>query len=282
MDYFVAGKWEITTVQGRMMGSEDLDRLGLTLNLKIPGIVYTGSSVQFRHLELPIVFSISLNKALELISDSKRAELLYNGNELTTESISFIPNHLQVASAKHWQGRTLPKEGNFVDENTEKVTAKVMETRGDWTFTTLYKGSFSQSPGVRAEVTDEQIPIERLGVNNQILWGSEVLFYEDELDDCGQCKFNLRVRAMGDCFFALLRMYVRVDHVAVRICDTRIFHGYESRCILREFIVKESTYDELRENGVLLSPQWSIEPRQSDIIFEQLRLLHTFKDKISY
>lgn len=63
-----------------------------------------------------------------------------------------------------------------------------------------------------------------LGVENVIKHYGEVLLYEDELGDKGFSKVNVRFRVMEDCYLILLRSYVRVDHVLVRIFDTRIFH----------------------------------------------------------
>ena len=65
-----------------------------------------------------------------------------------------------------------------------------------------------------------------LGPENPIIHYGEVVFYEDELGDKGHSKVNIRFRVMKDCFFALLRSYTRVDHVMVRILDTRIFHKF--------------------------------------------------------
>lgn len=42
---------------------------------------------------------------------------------------------------------------------------------------------------------------------------------------------------MKDCFFGLLRHYIRVDDVIIRIYDTRIYHEYKDDFILREFSV---------------------------------------------
>ncbi len=44
-----------------------------------------------------------------------------------------------------------------------------------------------------------------------------------------------RYRVMADCFFVLLRYYLRVDEVLVRIFDTRIFHSFDTNHLLREF-----------------------------------------------
>jgi type 2A phosphatase activator TIP41 len=62
-----------------------------------------------------------------------------------------------------------------------------------------------------------------LGPENIIVHYGEVALFEDELGDKGYSKCYVRFRVMSDCFFVLLRSYTRVDHVLVRILDTRIF-----------------------------------------------------------
>lgn len=68
-----------------------------------------------------------------------------------------------------------------------------------------------------------EIPFDLLGEDNPILHYGEVVLFEDELGDKGFSRVNVRFRVMADCFFILLRSYTRVDHVMVRILDTRIF-----------------------------------------------------------
>jgi len=62
-----------------------------------------------------------------------------------------------------------------------------------------------------------------LGPDDPILTYGEITLFEDELGDKGYSKVNVRFRAMQDCFFVLLRSYTRVDHVMVRIMDTRVY-----------------------------------------------------------
>lgn len=50
------------------------------------------------------------------------------------------------------------------------------------------------------------------------------MLFEDELGDNGLTTCEFRFRVMGDCFFGLLRSYLRVDDVLIRILDTRIYH----------------------------------------------------------
>lgn len=74
-----------------------------------------------------------------------------------------------------------------------------------------------------------------LGMENPIKHYGEVIFFEDELGDKGFSKCNVRFRIMDDCFLVLLRSYVRVDHMVVRILDTRIFHEFGSNSLIRDF-----------------------------------------------
>ena len=76
-------------------------------------------------------------------------------------------------------------------------------------------------------LSDVPIPLEMLGQDNPILYYGEVVLFEDELGDKGFSKVNVRFRVMNDCFFVLMRSYTRVDHVLVRILDTRIFCRFD-------------------------------------------------------
>lgn len=59
--------------------------------------------------------------------------------------------------------------------------------------------------------------------------------WEDEIDDKGLSMSEFRFRVMNDCFFGLLRHYLRLDDVAIRIYDTRIYHDFKWNYVLREF-----------------------------------------------
>ena len=78
-----------------------------------------------------------------------------------------------------------------------------------------------------------------LSPENPVLHYEEVLLYEDELSDRGSAKSHVRFRVMKDCWFVLLRSYIRLDKVAVRILDTRVFHKFGTNHIVRDFMQKE-------------------------------------------
>merc|ERR1711972_1194383 len=89
--------------------------------------------------------------------------------------------------------------------------------------------------------SETQIDYARLkDRTNPILKHEDIILYEDELDDNGQAQLRLRFRLMKDCFFILLRFYLRLDNVLVRLVETRLYcYGGEKR------IIKESCYREM-------------------------------------
>jgi type 2A phosphatase activator TIP41 len=125
------------------------------------------------------------------------------------------------------------------------------------------------------------IPVERLTPANPIIKYVEVPFYDDELEDNGNMSTFVRFRNMKDCFYCLVRYYVRVDGVLVRILDTRIFHDFTTDHFLREFWHKESTYEEIQSKGFDMSSDWTMNPQQSDMIFNTLNLKLKSKEIIN-
>jgi len=47
---------------------------------------------------------------------------------------------------------------------------------------------------------------------------------------------------MKDFFYGLLRYYLRINEVIIRIYDTRIYHSFDTNYIHREFIVFFNVY----------------------------------------
>ena len=91
-----------------------------------------------------------------------------------------------------------------------------------------------------------------------------------------------RFRVMKDCFYILLRYYLRVDGVEVRIMDTRIYHDFETNFIHRDFQLRENTYAELTEKGFKTEAPWSIDPNQHDMIFGTLDTKARTIDKVYF
>ena len=110
------------------------------------------------------------------------------------------------------------------------------------------------------KMEEASIPFDMLGPENPILHFGEVFLFECDLDDCGYTMSKVRFRVMSNCFYILLRFFLRVDGAIVRIYDTRIFHEFGTNYIHREFQHKESSWDELRAKGYDLSSEWMLHP----------------------
>lgn len=195
-----------------------------------------------------------------------------------------------MAQAGHWKKRDKSKIKDY----------KEYEPTSDWTYSTAYKGTTRYLSNSAKKLADETsleidhnkdgqvdhvslvvtpeaaIPFEMLSPQNPIKHFGQIYLFETDLEDCGYAMSSVRFRVMADCFYILVRFYLRVDGVRVRIMDTRIFHEFGQDYIHREFQYCESTYDELRAIQFDLSSEWLLSPQQSDLVFPKLKkhLLH--------
>ncbi|CAL4919205.1 unnamed protein product [Urochloa decumbens] len=137
----------------------------------------------------------------------------------------------------------------------------------DYTFTTLYCGSDAvvlNSGTTQAsldgcstlcwEDTDDRIDLVALSAKEPILFYDEVILYEDELADNGISFLTVRVRVMPTGWFLLLRFWLRVDGVLMRLRDTRLHCSFGNNdgakpLVLRECCWREATFASLSAKG---------------------------------
>jgi type 2A phosphatase activator TIP41 len=93
-----------------------------------------------------------------------------------------------------------------------------------------------------------------------ILMYDELTLYESELDDNGVAHLGLKVRVMPKCWFVLLRFWLRVDGVLIRLFETRFFCDFTevdrtgAVVVVRETQRREETWDALRARGAPCDP----------------------------
>lgn len=160
-----------------------------------------------------------------------------------------LPNNLKVAPSEAWLKARMDSE----------YTQNVMNAKFDWTFSSDYRGSLRQRvvDGETTQVVDmvdgdrvefgvsDRIDLEKLKEHKEILFYDEIDLFEDELADHGMAKCSVKIRFMDDSFFILLRYFLRVDNVFVRYFDTRYYHEFGKKFVLREFTNREATVSEL-------------------------------------
>ncbi|XP_073005068.1 TIP41-like protein [Typha latifolia] len=164
---------------------------------------------------------------------------------------------VEVPAAAKWKFRSKPTEQVILDY--------------DYTFTTPYCGSETIEPSrekrisddgcgnLHWEDTDERLDLAVLSSKEPILFYDEVVLYEDELADNGVSLLTVKVRVMPSCWFLLLRYWLRVDGVLMRLRDTRIYCAFDSNdnagpTVLRENCWREATIQSLRAKGYPLDP----------------------------
>lgn len=121
----------------------------------------------------------------------------------------------------------------------------------DWTYSTPFCGKVEGGDWVELDesgmrislLTDQSVPI---------LFFDEIILYEDDMHDNGQCQYNIKIRVMPSCAYVLARLYVLVDNVIVRTRETRLlvdFFGIQPH-IYRDITWRECTWEDLAAHNL--------------------------------
>ncbi|XP_011499549.1 PREDICTED: TIP41-like protein [Ceratosolen solmsi marchali] len=152
--------------------------------------------------------------------------------------------NIQLACAEAWRESRLDSK-EYMKESIKPF---------DWTFTTDYMGTMS---GIQVEDTDECIDIEKLKRKDKILFYVDLTLFEDELHDNGIASLSVKMRVMPGTYFILLRYFLRIDKVMLRINDTRIYHEFGKDYLLREYTSREARVEE-----ITVSPSLFVQPNE--------------------
>lgn len=250
--------WTIQTRKAPIVGERDIDAYRAKLNnvLSLPEQLFGHSRVTLTHAPTGLVIDFNAFDALHGWQEEG------------------LPP-LQVKVASSWQQA---RQQEIAMQNAVKL-------EWDWTFTTPYAGSLSQTdahgyadsepttvahPGHHPaplpvnptwdpyqgpgwEETTLQIDRGLLMERDPILFYDEVPLYESDLDDNGAVQLTVKLRVMPKCWLVLVRFWLRVDGVLVRLREARLFCRYDSpehaHQIVREVKHFEGTFKELRAAG---------------------------------
>ena len=214
-------------------------------------------------------------------------EIFYGFNRLflinKSKNFCYEFNPLQMLSlANYTQRKKLLKEKEiyYIPNQAKSQYSKTDDTKNeeDWSFSSPYMGhitSINNSPMskyypeiketkvFKKEKTNIKYPETKV---ENVLNYNQIHFFEDELGDIGFSEGKIGFGVMNECFLGLMRCYLRVDNMIVRNIDTKIYHKFGDNYIIRNFLVKEKTYDELANKGFLFSNQWNLSQTQSDMV----------------
>ncbi|KAI7872067.1 TIP41-like family-domain-containing protein [Spinellus fusiger] len=229
--------WTITSKKAPICNSVEMDNIQKNFGIPPPEMVFGNNHVTIKKGETEYIWNAY--DALSLIDTSS------NSNEC-----------IRVAYAKEW---------------TQKSTANHTDIKNiikpyDWTYSTVYKGTLVSSKDGRTfeAAEDPYVDIQLLMKPDPIYLYDETILYEDELADNGTAILSIRLRVMPLCFLVLQRFFLRVDDVLFRIRDTRLYHEFGSKYLVREYTSKEDHFNNIRKRlpvgktdlSLLNDPNW--------------------------
>lgn len=206
-------------------------------------MIFGDNSMIFVHLASGMCIHFCVSEAIEMMSFEKQGRI--------------AADQLKVSVAQDSSSSSSSVCADILD-------VKTLDIAYDWTLTTTYRGSIDRfkrqdptgewlncsidSP-CTVEKTDEPIDFVKLKEREPILWFDEVTLFEDELHDHGVSRMTIKTRVMLSGFYCLAQFWMRLDHVAMRLYETRIHHVFGRPYVLREYTRKEAAFKDLFAAG---------------------------------
>ncbi|KAM3920715.1 TIP41-like protein [Leptodactylus fuscus] len=242
---FSFGPWKVTATKTHIMKSADVEKLAEEMHMPcLPEMMFGDNVLRIQHSS---GFGIEFN--------AKDALKRVNKNQ----------GAVKVACAEEWQ-----------ESRSESEHSKEIVKPYDWTYTTDYKGTLLGNDLTFDVVpTTERINTEKLKTREEIKFFEEVLLFEDELHDHGVSSLSVKIRVMPSSFYLLLRFFLRVDGVLIRMNDTRLYHESDKTFMLREYTSRESKISNLSH----VPPPLYTEPNE---ISQYLPISETIYEKLEF
>lgn len=196
---------------------------------------------------------------------------------------------IRVAYSKDWieskkrvnQSKNINRENNEIDVNEVEIDKLLQIVKHyDWTYTTEYKGTIHTRD--KSDEDDQyvfqrddsvELPIDKLSRPDPILYFDDMILYEDELADNGISLLTCKIRVMNERLLLLMRFFLNVDDVILRVYDTRVYVEFDTNEIIREFKKYEGDNETLQRYSRIAN---SMDPkallRDSDWVVKHIPL----------
>lgn len=221
--------WRIESRHDCIASTNKEEQLARQLDIKLPGMLFPDNYLRLSYPQANPAFQLCFSAvdALKMVGEADPA--------------------IQVKAADRWK-----KKGKRND-----VEITTIESASDWTFSTKYPGTVSIDGRHVSDLQETPINTSHASIKTAsltdinydalrdtsvpILYSSEIILFEDELDDNGTASYKVRIRVMPDCYFILARFFLRVDGVLIRISDTRYYHQFGTNIVIRESVMREAS-----------------------------------------
>lgn len=202
--------WRFETMDGAILRTSELAELKLRLQAaagteellpKLPEAVFGHNKLTMTHE----------STGYQIKFDAEGALLEWLKNSLVAGSGGLTINAAELGS---WRDKVAQMSGDSSRPDW------------DWTYSTTYSGismDANEQPLPWAQHSGPGIDMAMLKRRDPILFFADLPLYQDDLHDNGHSECRLRIRVMPQCFFVLLRHFLRVDGSLIRQRDTRLF-----------------------------------------------------------
>jgi 20S proteasome alpha/beta subunit len=141
---------------------------------------------------------------------------------------------LESSDASLWKQKGRNAENTNKDQDIAARHIGSTEFHYDWTYSTPFAGNvfisgqpIQQAKGGSSLFSWKPLPKSGMPIylltdtSAPILYYDHILLYEDDLHDNGAVEYSVKVRVMPHVAYVLARLFVRVDHVLVRLREAR-------------------------------------------------------------
>ena len=248
------GNWAFHTTQSHILRSQ----------CKCNGNVQCNHCLYSHTLKIPDLPEMTFDRNTLTLTHTKSGCKVYLNTLDALKLVDDKQDLIKVSYSEEWLAK---RQDSSHIKNTPKPF--------DWTFSTAYSGTLidSSSHKISVTATTEEPDKEKLMRRDKILYHTEFVMFEDELADNGSSKLIVKCRVMPTFVLILMRHYLRVDKVMIRVQETRIYCEDNWDYFLRDVTLREASFNELNHlQTSVLYDEWGIN--------EHLRVLKRDLDKV--
>ncbi|KAK9368357.1 TIP41-like family-domain-containing protein [Lipomyces kononenkoae] len=246
--------WSIHTAKRPILNSDEIDQMTSLIKIPVPEMIFGNNHVIIRH-------------------DSCGFEVGFNA----VDALDRVAKHgnpdgglVKVSYSDSWLKDKARSGGDGVHEVVKPF---------DWTYTTDYRGTIRGTISTLFEKTEDQIPLHKLRRPDPILFFEDIVLFEDELGDNGISMLSVKIRVMPERLLLLCRFFLRVDDVVFRIRDCRIFVEFGENELLREYVVKQDSYENVKRKIPSSTRDFGLYLRDPNWVAEQLPVIESVTEK---
>ncbi|KAF2705667.1 TIP41-domain-containing protein [Pleomassaria siparia CBS 279.74] len=241
--------FKITTRKLPILKAGPIDEMTKKLGIAPPEMIFGDNLARIEHI--PSGWSLEFNAfdALDRV-DKTGASML------------------EVSYSKEWQ------------KNRQKQFEDIKEVVKpfDWSYSTDFKGT--ETGDSKLQPTGTPIPLALLRRPDPILFFDDVMLYEDELADNGIAMLSCKIRVMPARLLLLVRYFMRLDDVLVRIRDTRVYVEFATGEVIREYTAREEKYELVKKAHAGSGEDFLVIMRDPNLLTQFIPIVDKSLDKV--